>query len=685
MFVLRGLFFFMVLFLPLGILQGAEVIYHLTIEEGIANKSGQKEVPSITINGQIPGPVLKFHEGDQAILHVTNRLKKPTTVHWHGLLVPPNMDGVPYVSMLPIEPGETFTYRFPIRQAGTYWYHSHWNLQEQRGQYGPIVIYPKKENLQYDREYVLLLSDWIDTKPKHVLHNLKKEGDYYALKQKSVGSWLKAIKEGVFKRRLKQAMLRKVPLGMSDVGYDTFLANGDPVHYLGPAKPGERVRLRIINGSTSSYYNLEFAGGPMEIVAADGQEVVPFKRQRQMIGVAETYDVIVTLPEDKTFEFRASAVDGTGHSSALLGEYDDIVYAPNIPPPNRMLLQERMLPLKKQAKFSEKKKQRLAQIPEVYDQYLKFEKNYGKLRSPHPTTLNPKNPIRDVKLVLTGRMDDYVWSFNGKTLSEDSLIPIRQGETVRFHFINKTMMNHPLHLHGHFFRVLNGQGDYSPLKHTINVAPGQKLTIEFDANEKKDWFFHCHILYHLGTGMARIVQYQETASENKLFAAGRKDHREIKDTDWYFLGNFALQSQMTSGIFRFSNLHYAVDFNWENDYTGQYDTELVFEGRVSKWFKLIFGGRFFFEDDLTINGGLFGFRYTLPFWINMQAYIDTTGHYRLTFDSDVQLTDRLQLNWEVNTDPEVYVQLEYRIFKWFSVMASYNSDFGPGGGVNFRF
>jgi len=531
----------------------------------------------------------------------------------------------------------------------------------------------------------VLLSDWIDKKPKQVLRNLKREGDYYAVKQNAVGSWFKAIKDGVFGTRLKQAMLRKVPLGMSDIGYDVYLANGDPVHYLGPAKPGERVRLRVINGSTSSYYNLEFAGGPMEIVAADGKDVVPIKRQRQLIGVAETYDIIVTLPEDKTFEFRASAMDGTGHASALLGEYDNIVYAPIIARPNRMLLQERMKPPEKQAKFSEKKRKQLSDIPKVYDQYLKFKENYGPLRAPEPTTLNPDNPIRDVKLVLTGRMDDYVWSFNGKTLSQDSLISIRRGETVRFNFINKTMMNHPLHLHGHFFRVLNGQGKYAPMKHTINVPPRGKVTIEFDANETKDWFFHCHILYHLMTGMARVVQYQETASENELFAAGEKDFREIKDTDWYFMGNVALMSQMTQGMLRYSNLRFALEANWENDYSGNYDTLQVFEGRVSRWFKLITGTRFFFEDGQRINGVIFGFRYTLPFWINMQAFVDTTGHFRVSFNSNIQLTKRLQFNWAVDTDPEVDLQLEYRIFKWFSLMASYNSDFGPGGGANFRF
>jgi len=429
----------------------------------------------------------------------------------------------------------------------------------------------------------------------------------------------------------------------------------------------------------------EHEGGEMEVVAADGKLVAPYKVKRLMMGIAETYDVIVRPPDNRAYEFRATVIDGSGFSSAILGDSDEVVAAPDIARPNPMLLQERLKSPMMQKDFSTNKTKALAAIPRIYDSYLTTEANYGKLRSPHRTTLNPDNPVRTVKLKLTGNMANYLWSFNGKILSEADLIKIRKGETVRFEFTNKTMMNHPLHLHGHFFRVLNGQGDYAPLKHTVNVPPKGKLTIEFYANEEKDWFFHCHILYHLMAGMARVVQYQDNPAPASLLEAGTKDKREIKDTDWYFLGQLALTSQMSQGVLRGYNSRNAADFTFENDYKGAYDLELVLERRITKFFKLITGGRAFSEEGQKIYGAIFGIRYTLPFWIDFQAYIDTTGHYRISGGSQIQITKRLQFNWEVNTDPEVDVQLQYRLTKLLGLVASYNTDFGYGGGITLNF
>ena len=472
--------------------QAKTVEYDLDITYETVNFTG-KDVQAMTLNGTIPGPTLEFSEGDTVRVNVHNDMDVDTSIHWHGILLPNDQDGVPYITNWPIQPGETFTYEFPLRHTGTFWYHSHTRLQEQRGVYGVFVIHPRQERVSADREYVVVVSDWNDEDPQQVLRNLKKDGDYYALKKGTVQSWLKVLQYHAIGRRLRQSWTRMGPMDLSDVGYDRFLVNGKPVTTIGDAKPGERIRLRIVNTSASTYHYIEFAGGKMEVISADGTDVEPVKVDRLLMGVAETYDVIVTLPKSGAYELRATSQDGTGYASGFLGSGSQVL-ARDIPKPNPLLMDHSMDD--GEMDHSEHGGEMDHSMPSGgMDHSMHgggmdhaamghgggriLQLDYSMLKAVESTQLPPENPERVVELELTGNMERYVWSFNGQTLSEADKILIRRGENVRFVFINRTMMHHPLHLHGHFFRVLNGQGDYSPLKHTVDVAPMARVEIEF--------------------------------------------------------------------------------------------------------------------------------------------------------------------------------------------------------------
>ena len=311
--------------------QATSVEYDLTINQQQVNITG-KSARSMTINGGIPGPTLRFKEGDTARIHVHNNMSVETSIHWHGLLVPPGMDGVPYLSFPPIEPGGTFTYEFPLRQSGTYWYHSHTGMQQQSGVYGAIIIEPLQNDPKSDRDHVVILSDWTDEDPHEVSRTLKRGSDWYALKKGSAQSILGAARLGMLGDYFKRELQRMQAMDIADVAYDRFLANGRPELIL-PAEPNETVRLRIIDGSSTTYFHLEFAGGPMTIIAADGQDVEPIKETRFLVGAGETYDVFVQIPSAGAYEFRATAHDGSGYASVWIGSGERIS-APDLPKPN---------------------------------------------------------------------------------------------------------------------------------------------------------------------------------------------------------------------------------------------------------------------------------------------------------------------------------------------------------------
>ncbi len=512
--------------------------YDLAIEQTRINVTG-RERPALAINGQIPGPVLRFKEGEDVTINVTNRLAVDTSIHWHGLLLPYTQDGVPGISFPGIKPGETFTYRFTVKQSGTYWYHSHSGLQEQAGVYGPIVIEPNgREPFKVDREYVVMLSDWTDEKPEAVLSNLKKMSDYYNYNQRTLGTFFDDVaKDGwsaAMRDRLAWGEMRMAPTDIADVTGYTFLVNGqNPAqNWTALFKPGERIRLRFINGAAMSYFDLRIPGLKLLVVQADGNNVQPVPVDELRIAVAETYDVIVQPKDDRAYTIHAESMDRTGYARGTLAPREGM--QGDIPPPRpRPLLTMADMGMAHggmdhgaggQAAMPGMDHSKMAGMSERSDYApgsgLKPTATdsgrflvYGDLKAMRPFS-DYRVPDREIELRLTGNMERYIWSFNGKKYSEAEPIRLRYGERVRIKFVNETMMSHPMHLHGMWMQLDNGTGRFSPLKHVVNVPPGQTMTVDVPVDALGEWAFHCHLMYHMATGMFRkVIVEEQTAGD----------------------------------------------------------------------------------------------------------------------------------------------------------------------------
>jgi FtsP/CotA-like multicopper oxidase with cupredoxin domain len=667
----------------------AIVEYELNISYKTLNVTG-KDVKAMSLNDSIPGPTLRFREGDTARIRLKNSMDVPTSVHWHGILLPYRQDGVPYVTNPPIKPGETQQFEFPIKQAGTYWFHSHTGLQEQRGVYGSIVITPKDgERVPSDQDKVIVLSDWTNENPDEILRTLKSGSDYYSFKKGSLQSLVGAVKDGALTDVFKRSLMRMPPMDVSDVAYDAFLANGKKESTI-PAKPGEKVRLRFINSATATYFHLQFAGGPVQIVSADGIDVEPVNVDRFLMAIAETYDLIVTVPENGSYEFRATAQDGSSHSSIFIGSGKRIL-APSVPKPNLYKMKMSMGNSGMKMKgMSSKMKMPMGMDKKMGIDSMTADNErplspYKKLRSVGNSSLPKKNPTREVVLTLTGDMERYIWSINGEILSADNMIRIRHGENVRFVLINKTMMHHPMHLHGHFFRVINGQGDYSPLKHTVDVPPLATQIIEFEANEYNDWFFHCHILYHAKSGMARVVSYEDKELDVDL---KKIRHRLYKDS-WNPTIIGTAQSHMTDGVAVLSNskniLSATWQVGWQNVDKTEQDVELAYD-RYFNRFLNVFGGINLTND---YERGILGIRYLLPFNIDSTFRFDSEGEFRVELSQGLQLTSRFEVFGDVEYDTESKEEWllggKYIFSKNMALTGQYHSDFGAGAGLEFRY
>ena len=663
------------------------VKYEFDIDYKTVNYTGL-EVQAMAIDGRIPAPTIHATVGDILKVTMNNKMDVESSVHWHGILLPNDQDGVPGLTTPPIKPGESLTYQFPVTHSGTYWYHSHSGLQEQRGLYGGIVFHPSDKPTHHaTHERVIVFSDWTDTSPETVLTNLKKSEDYYARKKDSVQSWAAVIGGGMpaIKNRLEMARIRMPAMDISDVGYDFFFANGTRQMKLN-ATAGDTVKLRLINGSASSYLAAEFSGGPMTVIAADGIDIEPIKVRRLRLAIAETYDVIVQLPANNTYEFRANSEDGTGYSSILIGN-GTLIPAPDMPRPNFLLMHSshnmehgmKNMPQQQPARHSQqthlKHKKTNASIVEYLD-------NYNMLRATAPTTLPVDAPVKQIKLALTGNMEDYTWSFNNKTLSEADKIIIRKGEVVQFVMTNTTMMNHPIHLHGHFFRVLNGQGAYSPLKHTVSVDALETTTIEFLANAEKDWFFHCHNLYHMASGMARIVRYQENDG-------GKQDLPKAlaKDTRWFFSGDISALTNMTAGVFEYSNTRNEFENEFDYGYDEHsYDIDFLYRRKITQNFAPYVGIEFEREEEEEHERNLFiGVKYVLPFMIDTKTKLLSNGEVELKLSSELQLTKALEFEWFWDTEDDYRVTLAYEVNKNFLITGNYDADFEGNIGLRFRF
>jgi CopA family copper-resistance protein len=487
------------------------------------------------VNGQVPAPILRWGEGDTVTLAVTNRLSEPSSIHWHGVRTPSPMDGVPGLSFPGIAPGETFVYRFPVHQSGTYWYHSHSMFQEQTGLYGAIVIAPKAGYAQaFDRDYVVLLSDWSFEPPETIVSNLKFQSNYYNYGQRTLGTFMddaqRAGLADTVADRLEWGKMRMNPTDILDVSGATYtyLINGQPsgANWTALFRPGERVRLRFINGSSMSIFDVRIDGLPMTVIQADGNDVVPVTVDQFRVSVAETYDVIVQPPTDRAYTIFAQAEDRTGYARGTLAPRPGMAAAiPQMDPrPMRTMADMGMagmehgempgMELSREGKRLEGQvgvdnvammpAERLEAAGEGFPNGLRVL-TYADLRALRPGS-DPRPTSQQITLHLTGNMERFIWGFDGKKFSEAEQIELKRGDRVRFVLINDTMMEHPIHLHGLWSELDNGHGEYRPYKHTINVKPGERLSYLVTADAPGRWAFHCHLLYHMEMGMFREVR-----------------------------------------------------------------------------------------------------------------------------------------------------------------------------------
>ena len=519
--------------------------FDLLIGETPVNITGNPRT-AMTINGGIPGPLLRWREGDTVTLRVKNKLNTNTSIHWHGILLPANMDGVPGLSFHGIEPDGMYVYQFKVRQNGTYWYHSHSGFQEQSGVYGPLVIDAKEpEPFQYDRDYVVMLTDWTDEDPVGLMKTLKKQSDYYNYNKPTVGDFIHDVSEkgwgSTVADRKMWAEMKMNPTDLADVSGATYtyLMNGQAPNsnWTGVFRPGEKLRLRFINGSAMTYFDVRIPGLKMTVVAADGLHVKPVSVDEFRIAVAETFDVIVE-PTEAAYTLFAQSMDRTGFARGTLAAKAGLS-AP-VPPldPRPLVTMDDMgmggmdhgsmagmdhsamaMPGMQSHPETENDNplvdmQAMTTAPKLNDPGLGLRNNgrrvltYSDLRS---TFEDPdgRDPSRTIELHLTGHMEKFAWSFNGVKFSDAEPVRLKYGERVRVVLVNDTMMTHPIHLHGMWSDLEDENGEFMVRKHTIDMPPGSRRSYRVTADALGRWAYHCHLLYHMEMGMFREVRVEE--------------------------------------------------------------------------------------------------------------------------------------------------------------------------------
>ena len=504
------------------VLSGTE--FNLEVNTLEVNYTGARSVAT-AVNGQVPGPLLRWREGDTIIVRVTNRLTVPTSIHWHGVIVPSDMDGVPGLSFAGIAPGETFVYRFRVNQWGTYWYHSHSRFQEQVGLYGPIVIEPRRgEQHAADREHIVLLSDWTDSNPEHIYRTLKLQSDYFNFGQQTAGDFFDSVRKHGWKSALdERQMWGEMRMNRSDLtdvsGYTyTYLMNGaTPAgNWTGLFKPGERVRLRIINGSSMSFFDVRIPGLKLNVVAVDGPDIEPVSVDELRIGAGEVYDVMVEPRDDRAYSLFAQSIDRSGYARGTLAPRPGMQAEVPAMDPRALLTMadmgmghsNSMGPMVDSVAPDPRR--------DLDDPGVGLRDNgrrvltYADLRT-LGGPIDPRAPIRDIVLHLTGHMERFVWSFDGRKFSAAEPLKLNYGERLRLVLINDSMMNHPIHLHGMWGEVESPDGEVLFRKHTINVQPAQRVSYRVTADAIGRWAYHCHLLYHMEAGMFREVHVDAPA------------------------------------------------------------------------------------------------------------------------------------------------------------------------------
>jgi FtsP/CotA-like multicopper oxidase with cupredoxin domain len=708
------------------------VRYDLYVKDTVVNFTGNSR-RAIAVNGQIPMPTLTFTEGDTAEIHVHNQLKEGTSIHWHGLYVPNKEDGVPYLTQMPIEPNTTHIYRFPIIQNGTHWYHSHKGLQEQIGMYGSLILKKKEDDPTFrlgidDLPVVpIILSEWTDYKPENVHRMLHNASDWFAIKKGTTQSYSEAIKEGHLGTKITNEWKRMLAMDVSDVYYDKFLINGINESQLTQFKAGDKVRLRISNGGASSYFWLTYAGGKITVVANDGNDVEPIEVDRLIIGVSETYDVIVTVPAENTsYEFLATAEDRTKSASVYIGSgikqlanpLPKLKYFEGMKMMNDMMKMNGEMNDMGMKMSLQKMDMNTVMYPEITGEKLDHSShnsskkeiitlNYSMLKSPTKTTLSPNALIRELHFELTGNMNRYVWSMDNKVLAETDKILIKKGEIIRITLYNNSMMRHPMHLHGHDFRVINGQGEYAPLKNVLDIMPMETNVIEFEANVEGDWFFHCHILYHMMAGMNRVFSYEKQAP-NPLIPNKTKAYKKLQgeSNKLHFMAQNDFATNGNDGMAMLQNTRWSYGTEWRLGYSDHhgYETETHIGRYIGKmqWFMPFIGfdwryrkmgideqeTNMFRQTNSKDNRNLvsLGFNYTLPMLLIFQTEVYHDGNIRLQLmREDIPLTKRLRTGFMINTDKEFMVDFRYIVNKNIGIRTHYDSDMGFGVGLSLNY
>lgn len=729
------------------------VRYDLYVRDTLVNYTG-KVKRAIAVNGQIPMPTLTFTEGDTAEIYVHNELDESTALHWHGVFLPNKEDGVPYLTQMPIEPHTTYLYRFPIIQSGTHWYHSHYELQEQIGMYGSFVMNKRKNDPNWRKgiddlpAVPVILSEWTNYKPENIHRMLHNATDWFALKKGATQSYGEALTQGYFGVKLKNEWKRMNAMDVSDVYYDKFLNNGRNESQFPQFKAGDKVRLRISNGGASSYFWLQYSGGKITVVANDGNDVEPVEVDRLIIAVSETYDVLVDLPADSiAYEFLAVPEDRTKSTSIWIGNgvrklanpLPGLKYFEGMKMMNDMMKMDGNLDDMGMNMSLNRMDMNVVMYPEITGERQKGKKdkmkamdmsndhvehnndqynsnalsdivtlNYSMLKSPVSTKL-PDGPVKTLFFTLTGNMNRYVWSLDNKVVSEADKIRIKKGENVRIIIYNNSMMRHPMHLHGHDFRLLNGQGDHSPLKNSVDIMPMETDTLEFNANVYGDWFFHCHILYHMMAGMGRIFTYENQPANPEIKNPGYAQRRLFADDRRFHLmaeNDFA--SNGNDGMLMYSNTRWQFSSEWRLGYMDihGYEVENHFGRYIGRmqWFMPFIGYDYRYRNqDGEINyqkRNLFGqsdtkdtrtafsvgFEYILPMLVKLETEYFANGTFLVQLKrDDIPVTRRIRMHLMVNSDKEYMAGLQYVLNKNMGIRVHYDSDMGFGVGLNLNY
>ncbi|RZJ35442.1 MAG: copper oxidase [Flavobacterium sp.] len=722
------------------------VHYDLYVKDTLVNYAG-KPKRAIAVNGQIPMPTLEFTEGDTAEIVVHNQLNEGTALHWHGIFLPNKEDGIPFLTQRPIAPGDSYTYRFPIIQNGTHWYHSHSGLQEQIGMHGSFIINKRKDDKTFRKSIddlptiPLILSEWTNIDPNNIHRMLSNASDWFAIKKGATQSYAEAIRTGHFKTKLTNEWKRMMAMDVSDVYYDQVQINGNMASDLQAIggrllRGGDKVRLRIANGGASSYFWLRYGGGKITVVASDGNDVEPVEVDRLLIAVSETYDVVVTIPEDeKAYEFMATTEDRTRSASLFIGKGIKIPIAP-LP---RLKYFEGMQMMNDMMKMNgdlddmgmsmslNKMDMNTVMYPEITgadpnsgsNEMTMAETsgdnnpaenivtlNYSMLKSPSETVLPKDAPVRELEFTLTGNMNRYVWSMDNRVLSETDKIPVKKGEILRITLHNNSMMRHPMHLHGFDFRLLNEHGKNAPLKNVVDIMPMETDTIEFHANTEGDWFFHCHILYHMMSGMDRVFAVGDYKNPNLADKemAYKMLQRESNMTHFTLQNDFATNGN--DGEAMLMNARWSLRSEWRlgyNDIHGyEVETHLGRYLGKNQWLMPFIGFDWRYRkmgidvQEKNLFGQInqkdvrhafsAGIVATLPMLVNFQAEIYHDGIVKLSLmREDIPVSKRIRAGFMINTDKEYMVDLRYILTRNLGIRTHYDSDMGFGIGLSLNY